>query len=51
MMIPDCHRRLEKAHQDLQNLIEELEPDFGEAPEMEAAKTVLNEAQDHLKAE
>ena len=63
MMIPDCHRRLEKAVADLQNLIEELEPDFGnlkvkdgEAPppghkEMLDAKTALNDSEEHLKAE
>ena len=62
MMIPDCHRRLEKAVTDLQNLIEELEPDFGnqdlkegEAPpghkEMSDAKTALKDSEEHLKAE
>ena len=63
MMIPDCHRRLEKAVSDLQNLIEELQPDFGdltvkegEAPppgykEMSDAKIALKESEEHLKAE
>ena len=62
MMIPDCHRRLEKAIGELQALVEELQPDFGdlkhteEVPpagykEMSEAKTALKEAEDHLKAE
>ena len=63
MMIPDCHRRLEKAVCDLTNLIEELEPDYGnlqlngdEAPppgykEMSEAKCALKDSDEHLKAE
>jgi tubulin-specific chaperone A len=63
MMIPDCHRRLEKALDALTNLIEELEPDFGnleikegEAPppgykEMLDAHAALKDSEEHLKAE
>lgn len=62
MMIPDCHRRLEKAIADLQNLIEELEPDFGNLEkggeasspgrqEMMDAKKALNDSEEHLKVE
>jgi tubulin-specific chaperone A len=62
MMIPDCHRRLEKAIADLQNLIEELEPDFGNLEkdgeasspgrqEMKDAKKALNDSEEHLKVE
>ena len=63
MMIPDCHRRLEKAVGELQNMIEELEPDFGNLAvkegepippgynEMKDAKTALKDSDEHLKAE
>ena len=63
MMIPDCHRRLEKAIGDLENLVEELEPDFGnlevkegEDPpmgykEMSEAKMALKDSEEHMKAE
>ena len=51
MMIPDCHRRLDKAYNELKALVEELEPDFGETEEMGAAKKVLEDAVDQLKAE
>ncbi len=51
MMIPDCHRRLEKANGELKALVEELEKDFPEAEEMTAAKQVLEDAVGHLKAE
>ena len=63
MMIPDCHRRLEKALDELKNLVEELEPDFGnleviegEAPppgykEMSEARAALKDSEEHLKAE
>lgn len=53
MMIPDCHRRLEKAYVDLKGLIAELEgePELAELPEVEAAKKAIEEADEHLKAE
>lgn len=53
MMIPDCHRRLEKALEELKVLIAEIEavPEFAEAPELGAARQAILEADDHLKAE
>jgi len=53
MMIPDCHRRLEKAYGELKGLIAEIEtiPEFAEASELASAKQVLLEADDHLKAD
>ena len=63
MMIPDCHRRLEKAVGELKNLLEELEPDFGNLAliegqqpppgykEMLEAKNALIDCEEHLKAE
>lgn len=51
MMIPDCHRRLEKAVNDLKPLLEELEKDFAESKEVANAKQALEESVAHLKAE
>jgi len=51
MMIPDCHRRLEKAVNDLKPLIEELENEFPESKEVTEAKQALTASADHLSAE
>ncbi len=51
MMIPDCHRRLEKAVGELKPLLAELENDFSESKEVTDAKEALVTAEDHLKAE
>ena len=62
MMIPDCHRRLEKAVKELKNLVSELEVDFPlsvdectevspGAKEISEAKEALKESEDHLKAD
>ncbi|XP_075447187.1 tubulin-specific chaperone A [Ascaphus truei] len=41
MMIPDCHRRLEAAHTDLTQLLEN-EPDLEEAQEYKEARAMLD---------
>jgi len=51
MMIPDCHRRLEKAINELKPLLEELETEFAESKEVTEAKTALEASTEHLKAE
>ena len=51
MMIPDCHRRLEKALVELRPLLEELEKEFPESKEVTDAKSVLDDAELHLAAE
>jgi hypothetical protein len=51
MMIPDCHRRLEKAINDLKPLLEEVVKEFPEAGEVTEAKTALKDSVDQLKAE
>jgi len=51
MMIPDCHRRLEKAINELRPLYEELEKEFPEANEVTDAKAALENSDEHLKAE
>lgn len=39
MMIPDCHRRLMKAHEDLVQILE-TEADLGESEEYKEAKKI-----------
>ena len=51
MMIPDCHRRLEKAVNDLKPLLEELKEEFAEAKEVTEAIQALENSTEHLKAE
>ena len=51
MMIPDCHRRLDKAINDLKPLLEELQEDFKEAKEVTEAKLALEQSTEHLKAD
>ena len=51
MMIPDCHRRLEKAVNDLKPLLEELKEEFTEAKEVTEASEALAQSVEHLKAE
>ena len=51
MMIPDCHRRLEKAVNELKPLFEELENEFSESKEVEDAKQALETSVEHLNAE
>ena len=51
MMIPDCHRRLEKAVNEMKPLLEELEKDFPESNEVRDAKTAITTSEEHLKAE
>ena len=51
MMIPDCHRRLEKAVGELKVLVEELAKDFPESSEVVDAKKALEDSEEHLKAE
>jgi len=57
-MVPDCHRRLVAARADLEKMIEELEPDFGQSEDREeadenlvAAKQVLKESEAYLSDE
>lgn len=47
MMIPECKRRLAKAFEDLDNIVNN-EQDLTETEEYTSAKTVLNEAKVHL---
>ena len=42
-MVPDCERRLRKAYEELQNILES-EQDLAESKEYLAAKDVLEEA-------
>ena len=51
MMIPDCHRRLEKAAAELQTIVDTEAAELGETKEFEEAKHVLELAQEQLKAE
>lgn len=51
MMIPDCHRRLEKASGELKAMIEAERADFGETEEFQEAVKILNLADEQLKAE
>lgn len=51
MMIPDCHRRLQKATDELKPLYEELEKEFPESKEVEEAKLALETSVEHLNAE
>merc|ERR1711956_62709 len=51
MMIPDCHRRLQKATDELKPLYEELEKEFPESKEVEEAKLALETSAEHLNAE
>ena len=50
MMIPDSHRRLEKAYAELKALVDAEEAEMAEATEFKDAKTVLAEADEQLKA-
>ncbi len=50
MMIPDSHRRLEKAYADLKSLVDAEEAEMAEAKEFKDAKKVLEEADEQLKA-
>jgi len=50
MMIPDSHRRLEKAYAELKALVDAEEAEMAEAKEFQEAKTVLAEADEQLKA-
>ena len=49
MMIPECHRRLEKSMAELQNIVD-TEDDLKETSEFTDAKKVLAEAEEQLKA-
>ena len=51
MMIPDCHRRLEKAVSELKPLLEELEKEFPESKEVTEAKTAIEASAEHMAAE
>ena len=57
MMIPDCHRRLEKAVGEIKVLLQEFESESGsvaeaeQPPEIREAKAALKESEGHLKAE
>ena len=50
MMIPDSHRRLEKAYAELKALVDAEEAEMAEATEFKDAKAVLAEADEQLKA-
>ena len=50
MMIPDSHRRLEKAYAELKALVDAEEAEMAEAKEFQEAKAVLAEADEQLKA-
>ena len=47
-IIPDCHRRLVAAKSELENLVQELEPDFSEEKDFETAKEVLKDSEKYL---
>jgi len=49
MMIPECHRRLEKALGELRSLLEAEKEDFGESEEFAEAQKVADEAVEQLK--
>ncbi|TRY61588.1 hypothetical protein TCAL_02140 [Tigriopus californicus] len=49
MMIPDCHRRLEKAYAELQALVQGEMKDLTETEEYRSAQQVLTEAEEQLK--
>jgi len=49
MMIPDCHRRLEKALSELNAMLEAEKEDFGETEEYGDAVKVAEEAKEQLK--
>ena len=53
MMIPDCHRRLEKAINELRPLYEELEglEEFAEEKIVLEAQQALESSVEHLNAE
>ena len=63
MMIPDCHRKLEKAVKELKTLLDELETEgrtevskesedsSSEPKEISEAKSALKDSEDHLKAD
>ena len=63
MMIPDCHRKLEKAVKELKSLLEELELElgrtaskendepYGKPKEISEAKLALKDSEDYLKAD
>jgi hypothetical protein len=50
MMIPESHRRLEKAYAELKMLVEAEEADLAGSSEFKDAKKVLAEADEQLKA-
>ena len=49
MMIPDCHRKLEKAVGEMKKLIEELESEGVQG--LSGAKAALKDSEEHLMAE
>ena len=63
MMIPDCHRKLEKAVKELKSLLQELESESKDEAsnenqdqsmdpkEISEAKSALNDSEDYLKAD
>lgn len=51
MMIPDCHRRLEKFVGELKQMVENERQDFGETEEFQEAEKVLTDAEEQLKSE
>lgn len=57
MMIPDCHRRLEKGVGEIKVLLQEFESEYGsvaeanQPQEIREAKAALKESEGHLKAE
>ncbi len=51
MMIPDCHRRLEKALGELRTMLESGDyTDLKESEEFQEAEKVAKEAEEQLKA-
>ena len=51
MMIPDCHRRLEKSMGELQTIVDTEADELGETKEFEEAKKVLEDAKEALNAD
>ena len=49
MMIPDCHRRLEKAMAELKALMDQEQKELGETEEFQEAKKILELADEQLK--
>lgn len=49
MMVPECHKRLLKAYEDLKNLVD-CESDLKEFGEYTAALTILSEAKVQIDA-